>query len=1349
MSLVSTKKLMFLLADDQDRTYYRDSGVTKKSSIPKWLKQNPNGWKDMSFQFQTNKKYFATIRSFSNALKFIEDGQAILLDRMINGLGTEEIMYLIILSNDPSQGLNYYRMEYKSRLDFSKFNGDPRTGISMNTLQSDVFALVQANENTIYSIQCNSTNEAAIPILFDGILLQDKLNYIGTDIAFLVTYPNVNYAVPLTFVSQEGDSVGVINNSQDPTPQFGDTLGYVNYVGNQNYIFSRDRPVTVRIKGNFLLTVGGAFPTSAQIKVFKNTDTGASSAARAPIMLQILSTGVYSIPVDFSIDLLANETMFIIFNAFTVGGLPPMKISWKGTNIGLIFSSEQDPSIAYGIRPVDVLKQLVSQITLGKFTADSKFLSQNNRKIVLSGSSLRSFADALIQTNFSDFFQSFTSAYNLGIAIRNGILYLEPVEDIYNSLNELVDLGNISKPILTVAEDFIYGSVKVGYQKQTYNKRNGRYEFNCTHTYKFPINTVLGELNLVSVYRADSFGMEFIRTGYPDLNSTDDKGDGDVFVAMISDVIGTAQGLVDNTLVFTVETLIIAAPIIKYPFTNTTVASQNPTLSGFAQPGKLITIYADGFVDGTTMSDSNGHWEYEIVTPLRPIDVTFSGLHAIEVTAETDPSNVSDFSKPISVLINPAYVSSFLIASPYGGESLYNNMPLITGIAPGAKAINLKVDGATVAMLVTDSSGQWRFQLTAPLTNGDHTITASTAGLPNATIVVTISNDIALPLITSILNGDTLFNNLPLVKGIAAPGTTVSIFLDGGGGAFVGLIQGPVGTSVADGNGNWSFQFVTVVDPSTIVLPYIPDGQHTLGTTATPQEIPATISGFRLMRGTNKGPVMDYDAIKLDDSYVPPGVDPSTLPPTLGQFLHPETLYNIEESSPYEMMRTHDNVFSPFLFQQPNANILFNGAEVNANLTRSKNGVIKSESQNIPTPSLKQPLFLPWYLGFEANVPTTFNILMDNLQAGGYIRTEINGLELFLLPIGTMVMNPATNAPQTFKLLVSGKTPLSTLIQLFSGGITLNIGPNMIHFSDINPLHKVKYNYTPAPGDHFSDIYDDWQKNRFPRWKGYQPDYAQPWQIGDVIAEQAITNGVGVAEYQMISVTTGKQVDVFPFAAVTSPIQLPSQVMECLIDTTGYAEDDYWFALFIDGTIVSITEKIRLRTDQPNTLRCRYGGSKDRIDYYFSTGIMPMIRVEGELLLWKADSEVDNYEDETGDFEITRGLPKKYRDVQFGSEESLLADWMSIKMNNITLLENLLIESSHYTRNNDSKWDPEDFGQGVPEVMVKIQMTLSENQTGVTFSTPGDSDINAVAYLIDATAVGQNSGVINVTADET
>lgn len=1350
MSIVSNRKFIYYLADAQDRTYYVDAGVVKKSAIPTRIKTTPDGWKDMTFQWATNAEYFSTIRSFTTALRFVKDGQAILADRMFNGAGTEEYLYLIILRSDPSMGLNGYKLEYKSRLDLSKFDGDIRTGIGTNLLQDDVFSLVQANESAVYSLPCNSSNPKAVRVLFDGILLQDKFNYQPIDTVFNSTDERW-HTVPLAFLNNEGDNIGIINNSTNDD-SFSSPHTYITDPANENYIMKSVDPITIHIKGTIVIDVEFiGSPTLVGLFAIEFATDLAPFPPPANYILISTTTGLApgrrTIPVDMKIDLAAGEKLFMLIAVEDVVGGNPYTVHLETSNLSILFASKQVPSLAWGIRPLDALQQMVSQMTNGKFTADSNFFRANNNKLIISGSSLRNFPDAVAQFTFKDFFKSYSCEYNLGIVVRNGVLFIEPVTDIYNSSKELKRIQNASKVKITVAQDRMYNSVKVGYLKQTYNQRNGRYEFNCTHNYKLAIDSVINQLDLVSPFRADPFGAEFIRTNYPDLNSTDDKGDADIWMIDISDSVGHAEGEISTAVAFTVETLILAAPVIKSPFTNSIIYFANPTITGVSQANMLITIYVDGEIDGTTNADSNGNWSYEIQGALQSLSDTFNGVHTIAANAQTDPLNISSFSKVLTITVNTQVQSPFLITSPSNNDTLYNNLPVIQGIAPPGSVVTIKDNLAPITTVIANTSGIWYYQVVTALTEGIHLISVSSPGLTApASVFIAVNVFVDEPLITSIQYNDIIYNNLPLIKGVAIPGTVVSVYLDGGGGAIVGGIPGPMGTAVADANGDWSFQVVNVTDSSGNVTAYIPEGLHIVSTTPTPVNVEASIAGYLLARGSNGGPVMDYDAIKLDDQFIPPGVDPSTLPPTLGMFLHPETLYNIL-SSPLRMLRAHDSILKSSLIQRLDQLVMFNGAEMNPNLVTKKNGVVFNEGANVNPKEMAPNLYLPYYLNWDAPIDETFNDTLQSIDNDGYMTVMVKDTEIYVLPIGGMTMKPATGEAQTWKTLISGKTSFSSLLDCFGNGLKIQIGKNMVRFSDLNPLHFVRYNYTPPAGYHFADIYDNWQKNRFERWPVYQPDYYQPVQQGkDKIPLQIIPNGVGEVQIQVFSITTGTLIDTIIFEPVAgSPVQPPNVLQELLIDPDDYPEGQYWCAAFTGGAIFAVSEKIWIKADWPDTFLFEYDKSTDEIDYYFSTGIKPMIRVQAQFLIWEPDSEVDAYEDEAGDWEITRGVPIQKRVLQLGNEKSLISDWMAKKMNHITLLDNWRAEGIHHTRNKNSKFDREDLGKGIPELIVKMDVVLADNEGGFDFATSTDETLPPPTFALDARAFGRNSGVINVT----
>jgi hypothetical protein len=113
-------------------------------------------------------------------------------------------------------------------------------------------------------------------------------------------------------------------------------------------------------------------------------------------------------------------------------------------------------------------------------------------------------------TSFRDAWQSFNSIFNLGILIQNNSIVIEPKADLLNG-NIAIDLGEVSDLGIKPATDFIFNSVKAGYPKNEYEQENGRDEFNTEAQYTNSVEILKKELDLMSVYYGDGYGVEFAR----------------------------------------------------------------------------------------------------------------------------------------------------------------------------------------------------------------------------------------------------------------------------------------------------------------------------------------------------------------------------------------------------------------------------------------------------------------------------------------------------------------------------------------------------------------------------------------------------------------------------------------------------------------------------------------------------------------------------------------------------------------------------------------------------------------------------------------------------------------------
>jgi hypothetical protein len=77
--------------------------------------------------------------------------------------------------------------------------------------------------------------------------------------------------------------------------------------------------------------------------------------------------------------------------------------------------------------------------------------------------------------------------------------------------------------------DYLYSGVKTGYERKEIENANVRFEFNGLHDYSTDLNLQDNILELISPYRADCFGIEFL-TQERAKDTTDDKSDKDIFL---------------------------------------------------------------------------------------------------------------------------------------------------------------------------------------------------------------------------------------------------------------------------------------------------------------------------------------------------------------------------------------------------------------------------------------------------------------------------------------------------------------------------------------------------------------------------------------------------------------------------------------------------------------------------------------------------------------------------------------------------------------------------------------------------------------------------------------------------
>ncbi len=250
---------------------------------------------------------------------------------------------------------------------------------------------------------------------------------------------------------------------------------------------------------------------------------------------------------------------------------------------------------------------------------------------------------------------------------------------------------------------------------------------------------------------------------------------GTVINAVAQDPAGNTSGPASVT----VDAIAPPAPVIN--------PSNGVVISGTAEAGATVILTdGNGNPIGQVTADGSGNWAFTPATPLANGTV-------INALAQDAAGNNSS---PTS-----ATVDSLAPAAPVIDPS---NGSVIAGTAEaGATVILTDGNGNPIGQATADGSGNWSFTPGTPLTNGTviNAVAQDAAGNTSGPASTTVDSVAPATPVIDPSNGVEL-------SGTAEPGVRV-ILTDGNG--------NPIGQTLADGSGNWTFTPGTPLVNGTVV----------------------------------------------------------------------------------------------------------------------------------------------------------------------------------------------------------------------------------------------------------------------------------------------------------------------------------------------------------------------------------------------------------------------------------------------------------------------------------------------------------------------------------------------------
>ena len=264
-------------------------------------------------------------------------------------------------------------------------------------------------------------------------------------------------------------------------------------------------------------------------------------------------------------------------------------------------------------------------------------------------------------------------------------------------------------------------------------------------------------------------------------------------------------------------------------------SSINPTLSGSAEPGSIVTISDGATVLGSTTVNTDGSWSF--ITP-----ALAEGSHSLTTTVTDLAGNSGPASAPLAFNVDtvaPAAVSNLAITDDYGdaqgqlasGDTTDDRTPTLSGQGEPNALVTIYDGEVVLGYTTVDTNGSWSFT-TPILSSGAHSLTTTVTdaagnvspasdafaltidgGLPPATTPLEAVNENG-STVTPLTDGAITNDDSPVLSGLADPDSVVTLY-DG---------ETLLGSTTADANGQWFFRLVSLADGqhafyATIVSP--------------------------------------------------------------------------------------------------------------------------------------------------------------------------------------------------------------------------------------------------------------------------------------------------------------------------------------------------------------------------------------------------------------------------------------------------------------------------------------------------------------------------------------------------
>lgn len=483
------------------------------------VSEDLKNWDDISVSYKRND-YNGVVRSFSTKFDF-KDSAYSLIKKEYRSKYLNSSATIVIYKRNNSWLWNEL---FRCSLDFSTLTDDGYT-ISINAIDNSLASLIKSKKGVKYEY-ATSRIKASKPLYYDRIevLSNAKWTIVGESISddfkdiVIQFIGSTNKVIPTYALSNNEIAVKDILEIND--------VDMVDVSNSSGFLKAeQDVKVSISLKIDFRIYENSK--SNPTITLLKNGSPVASNMRWSND-----SYMYYSIRVtDYEIDLKEGDVLALgmyssISSSFyySVAFLNnEISVEWKGIN---------KPVDIDVITPSNLLTRLLDSMSnyeediVGSI--ESGVDERLDTALIVAAESVRGLNDAKLYTSYTKFEKWMEAEFGFVPVIGEKTLSFVHRDSLYKKdVVKTID-KQIKDFEYTVNDSLIYSRVRVGYDKQDYDSINGRDEFRFTNEFVTGNTLTDTSLELVSPYRADAYGIEFLAQKRGQ-DTTDNDSDNDIF----------------------------------------------------------------------------------------------------------------------------------------------------------------------------------------------------------------------------------------------------------------------------------------------------------------------------------------------------------------------------------------------------------------------------------------------------------------------------------------------------------------------------------------------------------------------------------------------------------------------------------------------------------------------------------------------------------------------------------------------------------------------------------------------------------------------------------------------------